>query len=276
MKYDPKLIYDLGLHRGEDTEYYLKRGFRVIAVEANEELVVQNQKDFQEYIESGNLVIVHGAISDASEDTVTFYKNSKNSVWGTVVKSWAERNVKLGADSFEIKVNVVKLKSLFEKYGIPYYLKIDLEGMDLVALKTLAECSLRPKYVSIESEKVHWDSLIEEFEVLEALGYDSFHLVEQTGVPRQKIPANSIEGRMLNHQFKPGSSGLFGSDLGDQWLSKNEAIDRYKTIFKRYRALGDNSIFAKIYLLRVLKAVLQKLLQKPLPGWYDTHGKLKD
>ena len=37
--YDPNLIYDVGLHLGEDTEYYLKKGFRVIAFEANPELV---------------------------------------------------------------------------------------------------------------------------------------------------------------------------------------------------------------------------------------------
>jgi hypothetical protein len=27
------LIFDIGAHRGEDTEYYLRRGFRVVAVE---------------------------------------------------------------------------------------------------------------------------------------------------------------------------------------------------------------------------------------------------
>jgi hypothetical protein len=26
----PHLVYDVGLHRGEDTEYYLKKGFGVI------------------------------------------------------------------------------------------------------------------------------------------------------------------------------------------------------------------------------------------------------
>ena len=29
------LIFDVGLHRGEDTEFYLKKGFRVVAFEAN-------------------------------------------------------------------------------------------------------------------------------------------------------------------------------------------------------------------------------------------------
>lgn len=276
MRYDAKLVYDLGLHKGEDTEYYLKRGFKVIAVEADEELVAKNQRDFREFVEKGDLVIVHGAISDVAEDTITFFKNTKISVWGTVVKEWAQRNAELGAVSVEVKVNVVRLKSLFKKYGIPYYLKIDIEGMDLVALKTLSECPVKPKYVSIESEKVYWNNLVEEFEVLEELGYDAFNLVEQSGIPKQKIPDLSEEGDMVIHRFKPGSTGLFGSDLRDQWLSKQEAIDRYKKIFKLYRAFGDKSIFSKIYLLRVLRAALQRLLQTPLPGWYDTHARLKD
>ena len=35
------LIYDVGLHRGEDTDFYLKMGFGVVAVEANPELIAQ-------------------------------------------------------------------------------------------------------------------------------------------------------------------------------------------------------------------------------------------
>jgi hypothetical protein len=31
----PDLIYDVGLHLGEDSEFYLKKGFNVVAVEAN-------------------------------------------------------------------------------------------------------------------------------------------------------------------------------------------------------------------------------------------------
>ena len=29
------LIFDVGLHTGQDTAFYLKKGFRVIAIEAN-------------------------------------------------------------------------------------------------------------------------------------------------------------------------------------------------------------------------------------------------
>ena len=30
------LIYDVGMHRGEDTAFYLRKGFRVVAVEADQ------------------------------------------------------------------------------------------------------------------------------------------------------------------------------------------------------------------------------------------------
>ena len=32
---DPKLVCDVGMHRGGDTAYYLHKGFRVVGVEAN-------------------------------------------------------------------------------------------------------------------------------------------------------------------------------------------------------------------------------------------------
>jgi hypothetical protein len=34
-----KLFFDVGLHMGEDTEFYLSRGCRVVGVEANPELL---------------------------------------------------------------------------------------------------------------------------------------------------------------------------------------------------------------------------------------------
>jgi putative ABC transport system substrate-binding protein len=38
LKYDPQLIYDVGMNNGDDTAYYLRRGFRVLAIEANPDL----------------------------------------------------------------------------------------------------------------------------------------------------------------------------------------------------------------------------------------------
>jgi FkbM family methyltransferase len=44
---NPKLIYDVGMHNGDDTAYYLRRGFRVIAIEPNPALVATAAERFR-------------------------------------------------------------------------------------------------------------------------------------------------------------------------------------------------------------------------------------
>ena len=39
----PDLIYDVGMHNGSDTAYYLHKGFRVLAIEANPVLAKQGR-----------------------------------------------------------------------------------------------------------------------------------------------------------------------------------------------------------------------------------------
>jgi len=149
---DNGLIFDVGLHRGEDTEFYLKKGFRVVAIEASEALCREAEQRLSGAIAAGRLTIINRAVA-ATPGEVTFFENAV-SVWGTVVPSWAERNLRLGAPSIERKVQAVTLGSLIAEFGIPYYLKIDIEGMDRIALEALTETATRPKYVSIESEKI--------------------------------------------------------------------------------------------------------------------------
>jgi len=56
------LIYDVGMCKGEDTDFYLKKGFRVVAFEADPDLVDMNKKRFAKEINDKKLIIVGGAI----------------------------------------------------------------------------------------------------------------------------------------------------------------------------------------------------------------------
>ena len=56
------LIYDFGMHKGEDTEFYLRKGFRVIAFEANPELVRLCRNRLKGFIDQGQLTVIEGAI----------------------------------------------------------------------------------------------------------------------------------------------------------------------------------------------------------------------
>ena len=54
---DLPLIMDIGMNNGRDSLFYLRKGFRVVAVEANPILVKNAQQQLADYIASGQLII---------------------------------------------------------------------------------------------------------------------------------------------------------------------------------------------------------------------------
>ena len=77
-----KLVFDIGANNGDDSEVYLKRGCKVVAVEANPELCTMLRERFAPEVASGNFVLVDRAISRRSK--VTLYVNSADHGWGTI------------------------------------------------------------------------------------------------------------------------------------------------------------------------------------------------
>jgi len=271
------LIFDVGMHKGEDTDFYLKKGFKVVSFEADPDLATLCRERFQEEVKTDQLTIVEGAIIDiknhkGSSDKIKFFKNKKTSVWGTVVEDWADRNTKLGSDSEVIEVSIIDFSESLKQFGIPYYLKIDIEGMDVICLNALLDYVKRPDYISIESEKVSFDNLLEEFRIFKELGYGSFQMINQSKISSFKEPRAKTEGKFLNYKFQHGSTGLFGTDLkNNRWQSSEKSIKQYKKIFKGYKYFGDDSRLNKYIHGRILGKLLNKLFG--LLGWYDTHAK---
>jgi len=272
------LIYDVGMHKGEDTAYYLKKGFKVIAFEADPTLAEQCRQKFANEIEKGKLVIVEGAIIEFSterenKNTVSFFKNNENSVWGTVDSNWADRNEHLGTSNEVIEVQAIDFSKYLQQYGIPYYLKIDIEGMDLVCLEALKNFNEKPDYISIESEKVSFNKLIKEFELFKQLGYTKFQAINQQNITRQKEQNPSKEGVFLNYKFQGGSSGVFGTDLPNKWKSYKQILRNYKYIFMGYKYFGDNGLLCGKFVEKILLKIINKFSKSTVPGWYDTHAK---
>lgn len=270
------LIYDVGMHKGEDTDFYLKKGFKVIGFEANPDLVLFCKNRFKAELESGKLIIKEGAIIEIknTDKTTKFYKNTNVSVWGTVLNNWADRNEHLGSSNDIIEVPVVDFSECIKEYGVPYYLKIDIEGMDTLCLQALLNFKERPNYISIESEKVSFKKLEEEFNLFKKLGYKKFKIINQKKIKFQNEPKNSNEGIFSNYKFEEGSSGLFGSDLRCKWINYKKSILKYKFIFLGYKLFGDFGIFRKNKFANFIKNVINKIFRIEIPGWYDTHAKL--
>src|SRR5215470_13716143 len=149
------LIYDVGAHKGEDAEFYLLKGFRVVAIEAVPALCDSIRARLYPYLASGQLVLINAAITD-KVGPVTFFVNRAVSVYGTACDDWAKRNELFGAQSYTVSVTGLRFGDVLAEHGIPYYLKIDIEGSDLLCVRALCSFASRPKYVSIESATVHW------------------------------------------------------------------------------------------------------------------------
>jgi FkbM family methyltransferase len=278
------LIFDVGLHTGQDTEFYLRKGFRVVAFDADPDLVRECRERFASYIADERLVIVEGAIvvSDTGDipRTLTFYKNEGNSQWGTTSPDWVKRNERKGKPSQAVEVETIDFIAALRQYGIPHYLKIDIEGMDMMCVHALERFRERPDYVSIESDKTSFERIASEIETLSALGYDAFQAVEQSEIPeRQLAPKPAREGTYVDFPFPFGTSGLFGAELGGTWSSARAILRRYRFIRLGYYLVGDEGLLIRhrFFGARKLRAltrfVLRPLTGGVVPGWYDTHAR---
>jgi len=281
------LIFDVGLHRGEDTEFFLKKGFRVVAFEADPEHVSFCYHRFKKFIDDGRLTIIEGAVVDMTslkpgEKTISFYKNDAVSVWGTVCSDWAHRNLELGASSRLITVNAINFVQSIREHGIPHYLKVDIEGCDMLCVEALKAFDQKPEYISIESNKTSFLKIKKEIEVLDSLGYKHFQAVEQSSVSLTSPAFPAGEGKYADHRFEEGSSGLFGAELLGAWKSKQSVLRRYRFIRIGYWLLGEDGILTRMKfrgagrLRGCIASVLGSLTGAAVPGWYDTHAKLSD
>jgi FkbM family methyltransferase len=277
----PNLIFDVGMHEGEDTDFYLHKGFDVVAFEANPELIARCKARFTGAIAQGRLRIVEGAIAPASVgETVTFYKNAY-SIWGTIDSSWADRNEMLGAASEKIVVPRVDIGKAFRDFGVPYYCKIDIEGADTLVLDELKTRTERPQCLSIETEKVSLAPLKADVVRLTELGYRKFKPVQQETVPGTVLKTKTLQGADLHYAFHHHASGPFGEDIPQVWLDAEGVLAAYKAIFRSYRLFGDYSVLNKLdgtpdgaRLKRAIGRAYKRATghNGPLPGWHDLHA----
>ena len=261
------LIYDVGFHHGEDTGFYLTKGFKVVAIEAHPGLYQKGKEKFVREIDQGRLTLLNLAVAETS-GSISFFE-SDNDVWGSIRRDAAERNEHLGAKFREITVEGRRFGEILRQFGTPYYMKVDIEGADLLCLKALAEFDDRPKYVSIEAEVDVLSSIRHEIAALSDLGYTKFKIVRQGHVPLQSCPNPAREGKFIEYKFPYGSSGMFGEEAPGEWLSSRRALETYRKIVRVQRLFGDKGWVRRLPLGNKITNFIG-----PDVSWYDTHASL--
>jgi FkbM family methyltransferase len=261
------LIFDIGLHLGEDAEFYLRKGFRVVGVEADPAHCAAVAERLADHVASRRLVIVNAAIAQ-ERGRISFYRNLDNSIWGTAEPDWVARNTRFGTRVERIEVDAARMEDIIAAHGMPYYMKIDIEGRDLLCLEALRAFAQRPKYLSIEASKTDLDEVRAELDLMRALGYRDFKVVPQHAVANQVPPKPSREGAYIDWHFPEGASGLFGDEAPGDWLDRDGALRAYGPIFRAYRLIGDKPLLP----IGRVRGLLRRFGVDA--GWHDTHARL--
>jgi FkbM family methyltransferase len=154
------LAFDIGANIGVYSEVLQSIGARVIAVEPNPECAEQirwtTSRDF--------VIVVQAGVGDRVGTGKLFVNKtnvlssmSVDQVESTTVSPWKN----------EIEVQVVTIDSLVEQFGVPRFIKLDVEGFEVAALSGM---SRQPEFLSFE---YHWDNFAKVEACLQKLSPDS-------------------------------------------------------------------------------------------------------
>lgn len=141
------LIFDVGANVGEKTNVFLRLGARVICIEPDEANQEVLRGKFLRYrFASKPVVIVGKAVSDKST-IETMWIDGAGSAVNTLSQKWAE-TLKANKDKFEHEhcglefaqrkaVETTTLEDLIQTHGLPFFVKIDVEGYEKNVIKGL-------------------------------------------------------------------------------------------------------------------------------------------
>ncbi len=266
---DPNLVCDLGLNYGQDTTFYLSQGYRVLAVEADPVLAEQARNKFAHEIRAGRLEILNVGIADR-EGVADFWICEQKPEFNSFHRAIAAR------DSYSyksIQVPVTRFRTILQRYGTPHFLKLDIEGNDVLCLDDLSSSSL-PAYLSVESEcpldeeSASVEDGLRVLQKLHSLGYRKFKLIDQLTfcslslppslhhrvdalarrvsdlLSKRQLPGSGIVSRHLlmrsrlerrfRRGFLVGSSGVWGEDTPGKWIACDEAARAYRFYRERH------------------------------------------
>jgi FkbM family methyltransferase len=228
-------ILDIGMHKGFDAEYYLRKGFRVIGIEPRSDLIRLAERRLRPFIQGGSLEIIQAAVDRQAGQVVDFWIHPTKDDWGSLDKHHAEKGT---AEATCIKVPTTSISEIFSHYGTPYLLKSDTEGGEDIVLASLVDQARLPIHLSFEI------CTPTQLDLLFALPYQRFQIRNQWMNPwiTERVP--SREGLTNPTTFTHEHSGPFGEDLPvDMWMDSSELrrrIDHWFALSEVDRTLVGN------------------------------------
>ena len=164
-----KIVFDIGMYDGSDSRYFLDEGYHVVAVEANPGLAAKARKEFSGDIANGRLTVVNRALANEPGEVELVLCGDDLGASSIFENKIAHRN-----PSGTCTVPTVKFTELVEEFGVPEYVKVDIEGADRHCILAMDRDN-RPQYLSFEADH----DLEELMAHMASIGYRQFKLIGQ-------------------------------------------------------------------------------------------------
>ena len=237
-----KTIFDVGMYNAADSVYYLSEGYRVIAIEANPTLVRTAEARLSDAVSSGRLIIVNGAIASEHGMLELHLCGKDLGSSSFIAELIAERE-----PAGRVQVKAFPITELIERYGVPYYMKVDIEGFDRHCILPLTE-QTAPEFVSFEMG----DDAVALTEHLCSIGYRHFKIINQCTFRefdndrcyhhviwdlRHRLFGwdRLFYYRRAGRRFQSGhSSGPLPEKTDGTWHSYEETLDRSKALHLKH------------------------------------------
>lgn len=154
-----KTVFDIGANKGNKVKAFLEMGFKVIALEPEKKSIETLKWRFGN---NKDVTIVERGVSDSIGEVPVYITESRSGL-NTLSEKWVnsigDENENRWHSKQQYKVSytikTTTLDEIIKSYGVPYFIKIDVEGFELNVVKGLStppaflsfECNL-PEFIS--------------------------------------------------------------------------------------------------------------------------------
>jgi len=202
------LVFDIGANVGTMTRVFASLGAKVIAVEPNPDCV----RHIELTTSRETVEVLQAAVGETNGLAVLKVSDGKDKM-SSLSPEWREAVSQENQDyagiwKREMTVPMVTLDALIQRFGVPSFIKIDVEGYEEEAIKGLTRC---PPLLSLEFNRVFLEAALRALDsrILDQATFN-YTLVDPVKFELQDwVGRDELKNRILGLRTGPGLGDIF-------------------------------------------------------------------